>query len=388
MVNVSWNDAVAFCKWLSKKEGKTYRLPTEAEWEYACRAGTTTRYYSGDDPETLAKVGNVADAALKAKFPDWKYTIKANDGYVFTAPVGKFKPNAFGLYDMHGNAWQWCADWYGADYYATSPLDDPTGPDSGDAPCPSRRFLERQAGQRAFRQSRRMLPGRPERRHRLPRCQDSSSAMRSCLVTVCGATLLPIENNKPHAKPPAQRSFLCAFAALRETSTAARSIRPSPASACTLHALPSCAGIMLAVVAAWLQLEGSGRGVNEAVRALFVPVRRSFASVQRANASRQRSIAALASVVYLFPSIVRLVATAVYLPASIVRLVPTRVCLLPSAVCVGHTTDWGNLLAKEKRFLAKAGSGVGKQNSCLPKVRTPLAGESRFLAKGESFPAK
>ena len=132
VVNVSWNDAVAFCKWLSRKEGKTYRLPTEAEWEYACRAGTTTRYYSGDDPETLAKVGNVADAAAKAKFPDWKYTIKASDGYVFTAPVGKFKPNAFGLYDMHGNAWQWCADWYGAEYYAASPADDPTGPDSGD----------------------------------------------------------------------------------------------------------------------------------------------------------------------------------------------------------------------------------------------------------------
>jgi sulfatase modifying factor 1 len=69
VVNVNWNDAVAFCKWLSKKEGKTYRLPTEAEWEYACRAGTTTRYYSGDDPETLAKVGNVEDAAYKAKFP-------------------------------------------------------------------------------------------------------------------------------------------------------------------------------------------------------------------------------------------------------------------------------------------------------------------------------
>jgi len=131
VVNVSWNDAVAFCKWLSKKESKTYRLPTEAEWEYACRAGTTTRYYSGDDPETLVKVGNMADAAFKAKFPNWKYTIKANDGYVFTAPVGKFKPNAFALYDMHGNAWQWCADWYGAEYYPASPVDDPTGPDSG-----------------------------------------------------------------------------------------------------------------------------------------------------------------------------------------------------------------------------------------------------------------
>jgi formylglycine-generating enzyme len=132
VVNVSWNDAVEYCKWLSKKEGQTYRLPTEAEWEYACRAGTTTRYYSGDDPETLAEVGNVADATAKANFPDWPWTIKASDGYVFTAPVGKFKPNAFGLYDMHGNAWQWCADWYGGEYYAKSPADDPTGPDSGD----------------------------------------------------------------------------------------------------------------------------------------------------------------------------------------------------------------------------------------------------------------
>ena len=71
------------------------------------------------------------DAAAKAKFPDWTWTIKASDGYVFTAPVGKFKPNAFGLYDMHGNACQWCADWHGAEYYAASPADDPAGPDSG-----------------------------------------------------------------------------------------------------------------------------------------------------------------------------------------------------------------------------------------------------------------
>jgi formylglycine-generating enzyme required for sulfatase activity len=131
VVNVSWNDAVAFCEWLSKKEGKSYRLPTEAQWEYACRAGTTTRYSSGDDPETLAKVGNVADATAKTKFPDWSWTIAASDGYVFTAPVGKFKPNVFGLYDMHGNVWEWCADWYGNAYYAASPADDPKGPASG-----------------------------------------------------------------------------------------------------------------------------------------------------------------------------------------------------------------------------------------------------------------
>jgi formylglycine-generating enzyme required for sulfatase activity len=134
VVNVGWNDSVAFCKWLSRKEGKTYRLPTEVEWEYACRAGTTTRYYSGDDPETLAKVGNVTDAAYKARFPRFaEQTLKASDGYVFTAPVGRFKPNAFGLYDMHGNAWEWCSDWYGKDYYGKSPAEDPRGPDVGDA---------------------------------------------------------------------------------------------------------------------------------------------------------------------------------------------------------------------------------------------------------------
>jgi formylglycine-generating enzyme required for sulfatase activity len=133
VVCVSWNDAVAFCNWLSHKEGHAYRLPTEAEWEYSCRAGTTTRYYSGNDPETLAKVANIADAAFKAKgLPElFAGTIRANDGYVFTAPVGRFTPNAFGLYDMHGNADQWCADWDDSFYYARSPRDDPTGPAHG-----------------------------------------------------------------------------------------------------------------------------------------------------------------------------------------------------------------------------------------------------------------
>ncbi len=153
MVNVSWNDAVAFCKWLSKKEGNTYRLPTEAEWEYACRAGTTTRYYSGDDPETLAKVGNVADATAKAKFPDWKYTIKASDGYVFTSPVGSFQPNAFGLYDMHGNAWQWCAGLVRRGILRQVLRRRPDRPRHRRCPCPSWRFLVLQAGLHPFRQS-------------------------------------------------------------------------------------------------------------------------------------------------------------------------------------------------------------------------------------------
>ncbi|HUG89325.1 MAG TPA: formylglycine-generating enzyme family protein, partial [Planctomycetaceae bacterium] len=109
VVNVTWNDAVAFCNWLSRQEqlpehyrirgdtvtkvgGAGYRLPTEAEWEYACRAATTTRYWHGDDPEGLAQIANVADGTAKAKlsnYKDWTY-ISARDGYVFTAPVGSF----------------------------------------------------------------------------------------------------------------------------------------------------------------------------------------------------------------------------------------------------------------------------------------------------------
>jgi formylglycine-generating enzyme required for sulfatase activity len=131
VIHVSWRDAVAFADWLSRKEEKTYRLPTEAEWEYACRAGTTTRYYSGDDPETLASAGNVADATARSMFASFSYAIAARDGFVDTAPVGRFRPNGFGLFDMHGNVWEWCLDRYGDHYDRESPLDDPAGPSSG-----------------------------------------------------------------------------------------------------------------------------------------------------------------------------------------------------------------------------------------------------------------
>ena len=136
VVNVTWNDAEAFCKWLSDQEGVTYRLPTEAEWEYACRAGTTTMYYHGDDPEGLRFVGNSADQCNKRilgalpQLHNFPYA-SFDDGYAFTSPVGQFRPNDFGLYDMHGNAWEWCSDWYDSDYYAGSPTDDPTGAVTG-----------------------------------------------------------------------------------------------------------------------------------------------------------------------------------------------------------------------------------------------------------------
>lgn len=130
VVNVSWNDAVAFCKWLSRKEGKNYHLPTEAQWEYACRAGTTTRYYYGDDLAGIVRVGNVADATAKGMFSEWK-AVSGSDGYLFTAPVGRFRSNEFGLCDMHGNVWEWCADWWNKGYYSTSPPNDPQGPTYG-----------------------------------------------------------------------------------------------------------------------------------------------------------------------------------------------------------------------------------------------------------------
>ena len=130
VVNVSWNDAMKFCEWLSKKTGDEYRLPTEAQWEYACRAGTNSRYYDGDDSEGLAKVGNTADGTARVKFNRWG-GIKSKDGYVFTAPVGRFAANSNGLYDMHGNVSEWCDDWYGEDYYGKSPSSDPQGPKTG-----------------------------------------------------------------------------------------------------------------------------------------------------------------------------------------------------------------------------------------------------------------
>jgi len=114
VVNVSWNDAMAFCQWLSKRQGIAYDLPTEAQWEYACRAGTTTSWHCGDSDTTLQEYA-------------W---FETNSG-LKTHPVRQLKPNAWGLYDVHGNAWEWCADWHGADYYAQALPSDPSGPGTG-----------------------------------------------------------------------------------------------------------------------------------------------------------------------------------------------------------------------------------------------------------------
>jgi formylglycine-generating enzyme required for sulfatase activity len=135
VAGVDWYDAVKYCNWLSEKEGLTpcydvkgrlsqcdfsadgYRLPTEAEWEYAARGGQRSQgyIYAGSD--------NVDDVG-------W---YEGNSGKQ-TYPVGQKQPNELGLYDMSGNMWEWCWDWYGEDYYASSPASDPTGPSSGTGP--------------------------------------------------------------------------------------------------------------------------------------------------------------------------------------------------------------------------------------------------------------
>ena len=114
---VTWDEADAFCRRLSAMTGKAYRLPTEAEWEYACRAGATGRWCFGDEERDLRRYAWFEDNGLKR-----------------THPVGQLEPNAWGLYDMHGNVWEWCSDWYAADLYAASAATaatDPTGPRTG-----------------------------------------------------------------------------------------------------------------------------------------------------------------------------------------------------------------------------------------------------------------
>jgi len=116
VMHLCWNDCAAFCKWLGEIEGRDYRLPTEAEWEYACRAGTTTPWSFGD----------FADFDGEGH----KHAIWSDGGRKFNVPhaVGKREPNAFGLYDMHGNMWEYVADWWHRLSYKESPINDPTGP--------------------------------------------------------------------------------------------------------------------------------------------------------------------------------------------------------------------------------------------------------------------
>ncbi len=130
VVNVSWNDALAMAAWLTEKEGVLYRLPTEAEWEYACLADQNMRYSQSNRPNDLADFANIFDhAASVALNPADELAIDDSDGFVFTAPVGHFDANAFGLKDMVGNVSEWVADDYDPHYYYHSLLIDPIGPE-------------------------------------------------------------------------------------------------------------------------------------------------------------------------------------------------------------------------------------------------------------------
>lgn len=118
--HISWMDAKEYIGNISRISGLMFRLPTEAEWEYCARAGTSSMYYWGDDdsPEDIDKYA-------------WNYHNTGKMGIKNPQPVGRKLPNGFGIYDMAGNIWEWCEDWYNGDYYLMSPLYDPRGPKTG-----------------------------------------------------------------------------------------------------------------------------------------------------------------------------------------------------------------------------------------------------------------
>jgi formylglycine-generating enzyme required for sulfatase activity len=117
VVCVSWDDAQAYVAWLSAKTGHAYRLPTEAEWEYAARAGTTTARYGSDNPAEFCRYTNVGDLDYSEQHPgDSGVNRACRDGYAYTSPVGSFPPNQFGLYDILGNVMDWTEDCWNANY--------------------------------------------------------------------------------------------------------------------------------------------------------------------------------------------------------------------------------------------------------------------------------
>jgi formylglycine-generating enzyme required for sulfatase activity len=117
---LNWEDAEAYASWLSKKKGRFYRLLTESEWEFSARGvtkpGVYPPYYFGDQVDAMCFFGNGIDLATVQVIPEWTDGFRCWDGYAYTSPVGTFKPNAFGLYDMHGNALQWVEDCYHNSY--------------------------------------------------------------------------------------------------------------------------------------------------------------------------------------------------------------------------------------------------------------------------------
>ncbi len=131
VIHVSWNDATAYCQWLSRKTGKTYRLPTEAEWEYAAGNGAKhTKYSWGDKvPETGDKVADSKNPQAPKKYLTCSSKFEGNkNSCFFSSDVGSYAANELGLYDISGNVWEWCSDWYDKGYYSKSEAKNPKGP--------------------------------------------------------------------------------------------------------------------------------------------------------------------------------------------------------------------------------------------------------------------
>lgn len=131
VVCVSWRDAVAYTRWLSERSGFAYRLPSEAEWEYAARGGSEGIYFWGSDPADGCRYANLYDRSAAPSLQFRWDEAPCSDGYVTLAPVGVLEPNPFGLYDMLGNVWEWTADCYIAPYPAVAnpqlPVASPSG---------------------------------------------------------------------------------------------------------------------------------------------------------------------------------------------------------------------------------------------------------------------
>jgi formylglycine-generating enzyme required for sulfatase activity len=116
VTGVSWDDANAYASWLSAESGERYRLLSEAEWEYAARAGSSSAYSLGEDPLGLCAHANTADRSFHRKYPKFDHALPCDDGHADTAPVGSFRANAFGLHDVHGNVSEWVQDCWHESY--------------------------------------------------------------------------------------------------------------------------------------------------------------------------------------------------------------------------------------------------------------------------------
>jgi len=156
-VEITWFGAIAYCKYKNEMEGKEqtinladwsidwskngYRLPTEAEWEKAARGGAVRHRFPWTDTDTISHNRANYNSYWRSGSPYYPYDVSPTEGYhpdyyigfgAYISPVGSFAPNGYGLYDMAGNLWEWCWDWYDVSYYSVSPSSDPRGPDSGD----------------------------------------------------------------------------------------------------------------------------------------------------------------------------------------------------------------------------------------------------------------